>query len=192
MNKSAWEQPHASGLQAVSRPASNARSFSHTLTPLRPGQRFFARVRARNAEGESPWTSFFEVCTAPDAPATPGPPTLTLAAPDTITVTWKEPSPNGPPVMCYTVHFCCLGPIHDLTTRSGASRQPRHGRGVSRPLRAATGVSACRAMEHELDMTMPPHTLDLTTNSRHDMTADALGTPRSGAHPSARCPVRLL
>eukprot|EP00892_Ulva_mutabilis_P011543 jgi/Ulvmu1/8761/UM048_0016.1 len=58
-------------IKNVTRPASNASSFTYTVTSLRPGQRFYARVRARNAEGESPWTPFFETATPAGVPTTP-------------------------------------------------------------------------------------------------------------------------
>lgn len=143
------------------------------MTALRPGQRFYARVRARNAEGDSPWTPFFEIQTPPDVPMAPGPPTLTPVAPHSLHVSWAPPADNGSPVTLYHVQVCRL-PCSP-TQASARSNRLLHDQRRTHRARSLTD-SPCRSTVTASPMIGILRGLTLTTTQLtasdllHDMT----------------------
>ena len=82
-----------------------------TITGLREGETYQVRVRAKNNEGQSPWSAIGNGATitasAAAAPGKPGAPTVT-GKHTRLTVTWSAPSSPGSPISGYNVQYRVL------------------------------------------------------------------------------------
>ena len=83
---------------------------STTITGLSSNTTYEVKVRAENADGESPWSEPGTGDTKPDPPGKPAAPTLT-AGKHSLAVTWTKPSNTGPAISDYDVEYRIEGSV---------------------------------------------------------------------------------
>ena len=82
--------------------ATSTLSLSKDITGLAPGK-WYARVRAMNSEGYSPWSATVDA-TVPSVPSTPSAPSV-AAIPGQATASWSAPANGGSAITGYDLQY---------------------------------------------------------------------------------------
>lgn len=106
---------------------SGSGSDSRTATGLDPNTTYYARVVAHNSAGWGDWTlsTYCPFTTLGTAPSTPGTPTLSAKAQNSLTVSWKASTANGGGTVSYSLQYDTSSSFTSPTTLtpSGTSQK---------------------------------------------------------------------